>query len=252
MDKKEGGIFDVTMGACDGDEVCELVGICLLTQLKCKKENIGLDRDDGLAVFKNISGRQSKKLKKQFLQVFYENYLKIEIECNLKIVNYLDVTLNLNDGTYKPYRKPNDETLYVHAKSNHPPNITKQIPIAIENRLRNLSSSKQIFDEAASHYQEALHKSGYSYQLSFEEQTDQNNGTNERRSRKRNITWFNPPFSKNVSTNIAKYFLDLIDKHFHATHKSRKLFNRNNLKVSYSCMSNIKSIVNSHNKSINH
>ena len=33
---------------------------------------------------------------------------------------YLDVPLNLIDGTYKPYRKPNDETLYVHAKSNHP------------------------------------------------------------------------------------------------------------------------------------
>ena len=41
--------------------------------------------------------------------------------------------LHLNDGTYKPYRKPNDETLYVHAKSNHPPNIIKQIPISIEN-----------------------------------------------------------------------------------------------------------------------
>ena len=167
----------------DGVEVCELVGICLLTQLsfKCKKENIGLYRDDGLAVFKNISGRQSEKLEKQFQQVFNENHLKIEIECNLKIVNYLDVTLNLNGGTYKPYGKPNDETLYVHAKSNHPPNITKQIPISIENRLRNLSSSKQIVDEAASHYQETLQTSGYSYQLSFEEQTDQNNGTNDRR-----------------------------------------------------------------------
>ena len=79
---KEGGMFDVTMGVYDGAEVCELVGVCLLTQLssKCKKENIGLYRDDGLAVFKNISGRQSEKLKKQFRQVFNENHLKIEIE----------------------------------------------------------------------------------------------------------------------------------------------------------------------------
>ena len=94
--KKGGGIFDVTMGAYDGADVCELVGICLLLQLssRCKRENIGLYRDDGLAVFKNISSLQSEKLKKQFQQVFNGNHLKIEIECNLKIVNYLDVTLD--------------------------------------------------------------------------------------------------------------------------------------------------------------
>ena len=47
--------------------------------------------------------------------------------CNLSVVDDLDVTLNLKDGTYKPYRKPNEETMYIHKKSNHPPNIIKQI-----------------------------------------------------------------------------------------------------------------------------
>ena len=70
------------------------------------------------------------------------------------------------------------------------------------------------------------------------------------RSRKRKVTWFNPPFSKSVSTNVGKYFLNLVDKHFPANHKFRKLFNRNNLKISYSCMRNIKSVVNVHNKSV--
>ena len=74
--------------------------------------------------------------------------LSIEIECNLKTVNYLDVTLDLNTGTYKPYRKPNDEILYIHAKSNHPANILKQQPILIETRLFNLSSNSKIFREA--------------------------------------------------------------------------------------------------------
>ena len=32
--------------------------------------------------------------------------------------------------------------------------------------------------------------------------------------------------------------------------KYRKLFNRNNIKLSYSCMPNIKSIINSHNKNV--
>ena len=113
--------------------------------------------------------------------------------------------------------------------------IAKHIPISIENRLRNLSSSKQIFDEAALHYQEALTNSGYGYKLSFEESSDQSDVSNERSSRKRKIIWFDPPFSKNVCTNVAKHFLDLIDKHCHVTHKFNKLFNGNNLKVSYSC-----------------
>ena len=164
-----------------------------------------------------------------------------------------------NDGTYKPYRKPNDETRYINAKSNHPPNILKQLPLSIEDRLRELSSSKQIFEEAATHYQEALGKSGYTYKLKFEKNGSNDNNIDRnsnvstqgtRRNRARNIIWFNPPFSKSVSTNVAKYFLDLIDKHFPIRHKFRKLFNRNNLKVSYSCMSNMKTIVNSHNKKI--
>ena len=71
-----------------------------------------------------------------------------------------------------------------------------------------------------------------------------------RRNRQRNIIWFNPPFSKNVKTNIARSFLKLIDTHFPIGNKLHKIFNRNTVKVSYSCMSNVKSIITSHNKRI--
>ena len=137
-----------------------MIGIYLLSVLstKCNKDELGLYRDDGLAVFKNISGPQSEKRKKDFQRIFNENNLKIEIKCNLTVVDYLDVTLNLNDGTYKPYRKPNDETTYIHEKSNHPPNIIQQIPLSIEKRLISLSSNKAIFDEAAKHYDQALNQ----------------------------------------------------------------------------------------------
>ena len=40
-----------------------------------------------------------------------------------------------------------------------------------------------------------------------------------------NIKWFNPPFSRNVSTNVAKTFLQLLDKHFppsKSLHKIKK------------------------------
>ena len=206
-------------------------------------------RDDGLAVFKNLSGPQSERIKKRFQKIFNDNDLQIEIKCNLKIVDYLDVTLDLNNGSYKPFRKPNDELLYINAKSNHPPNVIKQLPISVESRLRQLSSNREIFEEAATQYQEALNKCGYNYKLSYAAPANENK-SNSTSTRKRNIIWFNPPFSRNVSTNVAKYFLELINKHFPANHKYRKLFNRNNLKVSYSSMRNVKSIVNTHNKKI--
>ena len=63
---------------------------------------------------------------------------------------------------------------------------------------------------------------------------DNNNNNNPRtgKQRKRNIIWFNPPFSKNVATKIGRYFLNLVDKHFPRDHKFHKIFNRNNIKVS--------------------
>ena len=251
--KKESGLFDVTMGAYDGAEICELVGIFLQSRLInfIDKHNIGLYRDDGLAILRNISGPQSERVKKAFQKVFNDYHLKLEIKCNVKIVNYLDLTLNLIDGSHRPFHKPNDETLYINANSNHPPCIIKQTPIAIENRLRLLSSSEKIFNEAAPHYQNALEKSGYSYKLSYKRPTtqDKNNSTS-RRNRKRQIIWFNPPYNKDVTTNIGKYFLNLIKVHFAKNPKLHKLFNRNNLKLSYSCMPNIKSIVNAHNKHV--
>ena len=73
----------------------------------------------------------------------------------------------MNDGTYKPFKKPNDEILYINANSNHPANIIKQLPISVEDRLRKLSSNKRIFDEAAPDYQRALDNCGFSYKLEY-------------------------------------------------------------------------------------
>lgn len=68
------------------------------------------------------------------------------------------------------------------------------------------------------------------------------------RTRKRNVTWFNPPYSLSVATNIGGKFLNIISREFPKNHVLHKLFNRNHVKVSYSCMGNIKSKINSHNK----
>ena len=95
--KKDSGLFDVTMGAYGGAEVCELVGTFLLYKLSLKynKNDIGFYRDDGLAIFKNISGPKSEKIEKNIQKLFKENQLDIVTQCNMKAVNYLDATLNL-------------------------------------------------------------------------------------------------------------------------------------------------------------
>ena len=121
------------MGTYDGAKVCELVGIYMLHLLsrRYNKNDFVLYREKGLAVLKNKNGPQSEQVKKNIQKVFKKHGLDIIIQCNMKIVNYLDVTFNLNDGTYKPYKKPNNEIRYIHKDSNHPPSVIPQIPPSI-------------------------------------------------------------------------------------------------------------------------
>jgi hypothetical protein len=162
----------------------------------------------------------------------------------MKIVDYLDVTMNLNDGSFRPFRKPDDETNYIHAESDHPPNIIRHLPVSVEKRLSSLSSSEEIFNQSKRYYQDALTRSGHTHELAY------NPTVAGRRQRKRKIIWFNPPFSKTVETNVGRKFLLLIDQHFPRHHKFRKIFNRNTIKVSYGCMPNMASVINGHNKKI--
>ena len=61
---------------------------------------------------------------------------------------------------------------------------------------------------------------------------------------------FNSSFSKSISTNVAKTFLQLLTKHFRRSHKLHKIFNRATVKVSYSCMKNMSKIIKGHNKNV--
>ena len=70
---------------------------------------IGLYRDYGLSVFRNINGQQAEK-QRDNSKIFQRQRQKAIIK-SLKIGDYLLVTLNLNDGTYRPFYKPNEETI---------------------------------------------------------------------------------------------------------------------------------------------
>jgi len=108
--------------------------------------------------------------------------------------------------------------------------ITKQIPISIQTRLSNLSSNENIFSQASPYYEEALERPGYKHEFQYAPKRNQ-----QRNRRGRKIIWFNPPYNKNLSTNIGKYFLNLVNKHFPQKHKFRKIFNKNNVKVTAAC-----------------
>ena len=242
---KKYGLFDVTMGVYDGTFLLDKISE------KYEKNSIGLYRDDGLSVFKNKSGTQLERVKKNLQKTFKDFGLENVPESNLKSVNYLDVTLNLNNGSFKPYHKPDDIIQYINKESNHPPSIIEHLPASIEKRLSNNSSAEKIFKEAAIYYEDTLNKAGYINNLVYHTPSTSNQ-ENKNKSRQRNVIWFNPPYSKSAATRIGQSFLHLIDTHFPKTHIFNKIFNRNKVKVSYSSMQNIKKIINNHNMNILH
>ena len=103
--KKLNEIFDITMGGFHGAMVCDLIGLYLLSQLEEVIPDTGLYRDDGLSVSR-ATNRQ------------------IEL---MKIVKFLDVTLDLSSGSYKPYMKEHYSPVYANCGSNHPPVVLKNI-----------------------------------------------------------------------------------------------------------------------------
>ena len=184
----------------------------------------------------NATPRDTENIKKEICGDFNQNGLRITIEANKQIINFLDITFNLNNSTYQPITKPNTMLQYVHRESNHPPITTKNITAGINRRLSSLSLDKASFDQATP---PPILKSTRHYKPT---------ATAKRRNRQHNnILWYNPPFSKNVNTNTN---IGLVEKHFPKENKHRKIFNRNTIKISYSCMNNTKQIIDNHNKRI--
>ena len=72
----------------------------------------------------------------------------------MKTINYLDVTLNLENSTYWPYQKENNQIKYIKIDSNDPPPIIKQLPLSIESRL-SLSSPEEICNDSVTPYKDA-------------------------------------------------------------------------------------------------
>ena len=77
-----------------------------------------VSRDVGLGVFHNIPKLEIEKKKKQIVKRFKEYGLSITIQRNSISVDFLDVTFDLYNNLFKPYRKTNNKP--TNKQSNHP------------------------------------------------------------------------------------------------------------------------------------
>ena len=250
-DENNNSLFDVAQGSYLGAELCELVGLFVLSGLKdiFGAGNVGLYRDDCLAVLPKYSGFKIERLKKQTHAYFKSLGLRITVEAPLMITDFLDVELNLNDISYKPYRKPNSNIMYINKNSSHPKNIIKQIPNIINDRLNKRSSTQENFLKVKSDYESIMEKCGYKEKLHYKNSEQKSQNTSKRK-RKRNIIWYNPPFSNSVKTNIGRKFINLVKKHFNKRNPLSKIFNKHNMRISYSCTASIERIIKAHNQKV--
>ena len=72
------------------------------------KKDCGLFRDDGLLILRNVNDQQVDRMYKNIIKIFKDIGFTIDVETRLKVIDFLDITFNLNNGTYRPYKKPND------------------------------------------------------------------------------------------------------------------------------------------------
>ena len=243
--------FDVTMGSYDGAEICELVGLFILNSLQTLfGKDVGLYRDDGLAVLNTKSGRLGDKARQDLTRAFNDLGLNITTFTNQQSTNFLDVTFDLTNNSYKPYRKPDNEPLYINHSSNHPPHILRELPKSINKRINTLSCEKQTFEQSAPTYGDALSKSNFNAQLEYEQQN--NTIANDTKD---NVTSFGtsdvqPTLQQKRQDKFSAELFTTDDKHFPPNSKLNKLFNKHTVRVSYSCNENMRTFISRHNKTI--
>ena len=188
MEPKCGNLLDCTLCTCSLTVLTKRISVCteMMALPHCPLQESRL-----------VKPEEKKR-------VFKSCGFGITIEIMPLQTDFLDVTFDLPSGKYWPYRKPTIEPLYVNAKSNHPPVVIKHLPMNITERLSSISCNKDELNKSKPIYGEALKKSGFDGYMSF---IDPATRKNKRKRIRKTFIWFNPPFDKNVTTNVAKRFL---------------------------------------------
>ena len=237
----------------------ELVGLLILFRLASLfrekyrgQVEVGLYRDDMLAnSYVRRGSALGKQLEKDIRAEFTKLGLNITIQSNMNSVNFLDVTFNMEAGTFQPFTKENHTPVYVHKESNHPPAVKKALPAGVNKRLNDISSNEVMFNNNKQLYQRALNDAGYDFRLEYTEKVvEEDTNPRKKRQRKRNKLYFNPPWSDTVQTNVAKVFMKTLADSFPADHILHPILNKNNVRVSYSTTKNLARVISSHNSKV--
>ena len=140
------------------------------------------------------------------------------------------MTLNLNDGSFRPWDKSDDIIQYINKEFNHHPNLIKQLPASIVKRLSSNSFDEKIFQESSIYYEDTWNKASYIDKVAYHVPSASNQ-ENKNKNRQRNFVGLMYHVVK-VTTRIVQSFLHLIDIHFPKNYTFNKIFNRNNVKAS--------------------
>ena len=135
-------------------------------------------------------------------------------------INFLDVIFNLRNGSYRPYKRPNDELKYINGLSNYPLQILKQLTTTISDRLSRNSSNGLIFNESKHQYEDALSKIDFKTELTYKDSAAPTNRKTISREKKlsgstlritKMCQQISPRYSKNWLTNIFHAPIDIQD-----------------------------------------
>ena len=153
----------------------------------------------GLVFIPNSDGPSNSSIQKWLKGPFKLLGFKIEISSDIEIANFLDVTLNLSDNTYKPFLKTDQYPSYINVKSNHANAIIKQVPKAVIMRIRRSSSCMKIFQDSSKIYIDPLGVADLEPKIPNENNLYMNkeNTKCSKKNRKRKIIWFTHPIFVN-------------------------------------------------------
>ena len=108
-------------------------------------KNLGLYKDDGLAVLHQPNGPKIGRIRRAIITLFRSEGISITTDTDFIETDFLDVSFNLEKGKCFPYREPNNTILYIHFEPNHPPSMNYhqlQLPSMTKRRISNLSCNE--------------------------------------------------------------------------------------------------------------
>ena len=111
--------FDAPMGCFNGAEAFKTVGTCILSKIsnEINKRQVGRYRGDGLDLLRNMPRSKMDRKRKDLIEIFQECDLSLVCKINLTNVDFLDIRFGMKQEIYTPYRKLNNDPIYIHKQN---------------------------------------------------------------------------------------------------------------------------------------